>query len=106
MSKKQVYWGVFLITIGGFLLIHSFGMLNCDFSMFIRLWPMFFIFWGISLLKLPDLFKKILSAKKVSSDLFTIYYTNKDASLETNKIHMSFVSAKKLGNAVKRNKIK
>ena len=33
-------------------------------------------------------FKKILSAKKVSSDLFTIYYTNKDASLETNKIHM------------------
>jgi len=51
-------------------------------------------------------FKKILSAKKVSSDLFTIYYTNKDASLETNKIHMSFVSAKKLGNAVKRNKIR
>ena len=51
-------------------------------------------------------FKKILSAKKVSSDLFTIYYTNKGASPETNKIHMSFVSAKKLGNAVKRNKIR
>ena len=51
-------------------------------------------------------FKKILSAKKVSSDLFTIYYTNKDTSSEANKIHMSFVSAKKLGNAVKRNKIR
>jgi ribonuclease P protein component len=51
-------------------------------------------------------FKKILSAKKVSSDLFTIYYTNRDTIPETNKIHMSFVSAKKLGNAVKRNKIR
>ncbi|MEK0436283.1 MAG: hypothetical protein RLZZ530_248, partial [Pseudomonadota bacterium] len=51
-------------------------------------------------------FKKILSAKKVSSDLFTIYYTNKDITSETNKIYMSFISAKKLGNAVKRNKIR
>ena len=51
-------------------------------------------------------FKKILSAKKVSSDLFTIYYADKETAPEINKIHMSFVSAKKLGNAVKRNKIK
>ena len=51
-------------------------------------------------------FKKILSAKKVSSDLFTIYYANKETTTETNKIHISFVSAKKLGNAVKRNKIR
>jgi ribonuclease P protein component len=43
-------------------------------------------------------FKKILSSKKVSS--------NRDTIPETNKIHMSFVSAKKLGNAVKRNKIR
>jgi hypothetical protein len=30
--------------------------------MFLRLWPLFFIFWGLSLLKLPDIFRKILSA--------------------------------------------
>ncbi len=62
MTKKQVYWGVFLITMGGLLLINSFGWLNCDFGLFLRLWPMFFIFWGLSLLKLPDIFRKILSA--------------------------------------------
>ncbi|MEY4146418.1 MAG: hypothetical protein RL327_897 [Pseudomonadota bacterium] len=39
-------------------------------------------------------FKKILSAKKVSSDLFTIYYANKETAPEINKIHISFVSAK------------
>jgi ribonuclease P protein component len=50
--------------------------------------------------------KKILSAKKISSDLFTIYYVNKETVPEKNKIHMSFISAKKLGNAVKRNKIR
>jgi ribonuclease P protein component len=51
-------------------------------------------------------FKKILSSKKVNSDLFTIYYANNEITPETNKIHMSFVSAKKLGNAVKRNRIR
>ena len=51
-------------------------------------------------------FKKILSAKKVSSDLFTIYYNHQDNPSVQNKVHMSFVSAKKLGNAVKRNRIR
>ena len=50
--------------------------------------------------------KKFYQQKKLNSDLFTIYYTNKDTIFEKNKIHISFVSAKKLGNAVKRNKIR
>jgi ribonuclease P protein component len=56
-------------------------------------------------LKGNEQFKKILSSKKVSSDLFTIYYTQAEI-IKKNIINMSFVSAKKLGNAVKRNKIR
>jgi ribonuclease P protein component len=52
-------------------------------------------------------FKQILKSKKVISNLFTIYYRKIEKELETNKkVILSCVSAKKLGNAVKRNKIR
>lgn len=52
-------------------------------------------------------FKQILKSKKVISNLFTIYYKKIEKELNNNKkIVLSCVSAKKLGNAVKRNKIR
>ena len=52
-------------------------------------------------------FKQILKSKKVISNLFTIYYKKIEQELNNNKkIVLSCVWAKKLGNAVKRNKIR
>ena len=52
-------------------------------------------------------FKQILKSKKVISNLFTIYYRKIEQELNNNKtIILSCVSAKKLRNAVKRNKIR
>ncbi len=50
-------------------------------------------------------FKNLLQKKKVSNKFVTIFYgilDNKDIE----KLNISFVTKKKLGNAVKRNKIK
>tara|TARA_B100001057_G_scaffold332974_1_gene333485 strand:+ start:154 stop:495 length:342 start_codon:yes stop_codon:yes gene_type:complete len=50
-------------------------------------------------------FKKLLKQKKISNKYVTIFYgklINKDKS----KLNISFVTKKKIGNAVKRNKIK
>ena len=50
-------------------------------------------------------FKNLLKQKKISNKYVTIFFgnlTNKDNS----KLHISFVTKKKIGNAVKRNKIK
>ena len=50
-------------------------------------------------------FQKLLQQKKVSNKYVTIfigYLNNKDK----NKLNISFVTKKKIGNAVKRNKIK
>ena len=50
-------------------------------------------------------FKNLLQKKKVSNKYVTIFYgilDNKDIK----KLNISFVTKKKLGNAVKRNKIK
>ena len=52
-------------------------------------------------------FKQILKSNKVMSNLFTIYYRKLDQELQNNKkVILSCVSAKKLGNAVKRNRAK
>ena len=50
-------------------------------------------------------FKKLLQQKKVSNKYVTIYFgylNNKN----NNRFNISFVTKKKIGNAVKRNKIK
>ena len=58
----------------------------------------------LSLSKNQD-FKSLLSGKKISNKYLTIFFKN--LSNKSNKyLNISFVAQKKLGNAVKRNKIK
>ena len=59
----------------------------------------------ISSLKRSEDFKNLLSGKRVSNKYLTIFF--KSISLKSNKnLNISFVTKKKIGNAVKRNKIK
>ena len=50
-------------------------------------------------------FKSILSGKKISNKYLTIFF-KKLSDKNNNKLNISFVVKKKIGNAVKRNKIK
>tara|TARA_B100000963_G_scaffold132803_1_gene115656 strand:- start:3598 stop:3939 length:342 start_codon:yes stop_codon:yes gene_type:complete len=50
-------------------------------------------------------FKELLKKKKVSNRYVTIFFGNL-ADKNKSKLNISFVAKKKLGNAVKRNKIK
>ena len=58
----------------------------------------------VSLSKNED-FKNLLKGKKVSNKYFTIFF-NKLINKSSKNLNVSFVTKKKLGNAVKRNKIK
>ncbi len=62
---------------------------------------------GIKILSLSknEDFKSLLKGKKISNKYLTIFFKN--LSDKSNKnLNISFVAQKKLGNAVKRNKIK
>ena len=50
-------------------------------------------------------FKKLLKQKKISNKYVTIFFGNL-SNKNNQKLNMSFVTKKKIGNAVKRNKIK
>ena len=50
-------------------------------------------------------FKSLLNQKKISNKYVTIFFGQLD-NKDKNKLNISFVTKKKIGNAVKRNKIK
>ena len=50
-------------------------------------------------------FKSLLKQKKISNKYVTIYF-GKLSNKNKNKLNISFVTKKKIGNSVKRNKIK
>ena len=50
-------------------------------------------------------FKNLLNQKKISNKYVTIYF-GKLSNKNKNKLNISFVTKKKIGNSVKRNKIK
>ena len=50
-------------------------------------------------------FKSLLSGKKITNKYLTIFF-KKLSSKNNKKLNISFVTQKKIGNAVKRNKIK
>ena len=58
----------------------------------------------ISLSKSED-FKSILGGKKISNKYLTIFF-KKLSNKDYKKLNISFVTKKKIGNAVRRNKIK
>jgi hypothetical protein len=65
------FWGVFLILVGLYFLFVNFGMEHWDVGFFINLWPLAIIFWGVSLLKISPLIKKILAG--VSGGLIALF---------------------------------
>ena len=58
----------------------------------------------LSLSKNQD-FKSLLAGKKVSNKYLTIFFKNL-SNKSNNYLNISFVTQKKLGNAVKRNRVK
>jgi len=56
-------------------------------------------------LKKNEDFKSLLKGKKISNKYFTIFF-NKILNKDINYLNVSFVTKKKIGNAVKRNKIR
>ena len=58
----------------------------------------------LSLSKNED-FKSILTGKKINNKYLTIFF-KKLSDKDNNKLNISFVTKKKIGNAVRRNKIK
>lgn len=57
MKFKNVFWGLLLIILGTLLIGRNLGIVDFDWYNFLRLWPVIFILWGISLLPVREVYK-------------------------------------------------
>ncbi len=62
IKTSSVFWGVFLIFLGLFFLLSELSLWNYDLSIIQYFWPLLLVIWGISILKIPGLAKKILAS--------------------------------------------
>ncbi len=71
LRSGTVFWGVFLIFIGLYFLLRNFGVSHWPVDVFLNLWPLAIIFWGVSILKIPYIYKRILAG--VSAALIALF---------------------------------
>ena len=57
-------------------------------------------------LKKSDHFKQVLKGKKIHTDFFSLFSTKNFLKPNSKNLLISFITKKKIGNAVKRNKIR
>lgn len=60
MKNKYIFWGSFLISLGLLILLKNFSLYIFNSSMILTWFPLLLILWGISLLKISELFKSII----------------------------------------------
>lgn len=57
MKFRNVFWGLSLIIIGGLLVARNLGFVDFDWFNILRLWPLIFILWGLSVLPIREIIK-------------------------------------------------
>ncbi len=80
MKTKQLFWGVLLIALGVLIFLNNIGQLHWEWDELIKLWPLFFILWGISLMTKNIVAKRILislTAIALALSVFASYKTAK-----------------------------
>lgn len=61
MKYKNIFWGIFLILLGGMYILKKLDVIWFSWRDIISLWPLLLILWGISLLPLKSLYKLLAS---------------------------------------------
>jgi hypothetical protein len=62
MKSGQLFWGLFLLTIGALFLLTKYDVICSDFSFVWDLWPLIFVLWGAIVIFKNSLVRPIISA--------------------------------------------
>jgi hypothetical protein len=73
MSNTKVFWGAFLICTGILLLMLQFNWINGNLGFVFSLWPLLIVLWGVSLLQINLVLKRIIvSASAILLSIFIV----------------------------------
>ena len=66
MNYRKMFWGVILILLGALFVMKNFGVIYFHWSAVFRLWPLFLVLWGISLIPIKSSVKFLLALATVA----------------------------------------
>jgi len=75
MKYKNIFWGVFFIFLGIFWLLKVFSVISFHWCDVLKLWPLIFIWIGISLLQIKDWIKLLLNILTLLIGLVILFYS-------------------------------
>lgn len=62
MNSGKLFWGSFLISVGVLFLLVKYEIILSSFDFIWNIWPLIFVFWGLSLIFKGNTYKPIISA--------------------------------------------
>lgn len=65
MKKGNIFWGILLLTLGVVIILRNLDIFYFNFHSLFRLWPLIFVFWGITILPVKAFIKLILSGAAI-----------------------------------------
>lgn len=74
MNLHKVFWGIFLLLLGVFMLLEHLELFHIHWWYLIHFWPVFIILWGISILPVKNNYKLIISIALVICTIIAIAY--------------------------------
>lgn len=78
MKKSGVIWGIMLILLGTVILLRSFGILYFSWWSLWKIWPLIFVFIGISILPAKGWVKSLLYTLTVAAGIGLMVYLEQD----------------------------
>lgn len=73
MKYKHVFWGILLITIGLLFILKNIGLIYFTWGSVFRLWPLFLILWGISILPIKSGIRIVASLVVIAITIALIF---------------------------------
>lgn len=96
MKPSSIFWGSLLIFLGVFLLLSNLNLFNIQIGEIVNYWPVLLIIWGVSLLKIPNILKLILSS--LSAFLIALIIISIFSSTTNSVCNFSFFSDSNFDN--------
>jgi hypothetical protein len=82
MNTKNIFSGVFFITLGTLWILKTLEFITFSWLDFLRLWPVIFIFIGISIIPIKDWIKLVLQILMLAATIGLLFIANGDNGIQ------------------------
>lgn len=85
MNTKNVFSGIFFITLGTLWILKSLEFVSFSWLDFLQLWPVIFIFIGISMIPIKDWIKLVIQILMLAFTIGLLFVSDSDVSIHSTR---------------------